>query len=199
MARRMGLFRTLLIMATICFFSMNLSAQFSSTLEGTVTDPTGALIPDAEVTITNVDSGVSRTTRTTSGGYFRVPSLTAGVYDVTVSLTGFKTMTQQNVTLEVQQTKNVPITLELGIVTEQVSVSAAPPQVETSEGSVSGLISNQRVGELPLGRNFYTLVVLTPGVVGLPTGGGQAYAQASGDIFEPEYGVNLNANGQRSE
>ena len=200
MARRISLFRTLLIMATICFFSMNLSAQFSSTLEGTVTDPTGALIPDAEVTITNVDSGVSRTTRTTGAGYFRVPSLSAGVYDITVSLVGFKTVTQQNVTLEVRQTKNVPITLELGVVTEEVSVSAAPPQIDTSEASVSGLINNQRVGELPLvGRNFYTLVVLTPGVVGLPTGGGQAYAQASGDIFEPEFGVNMSANGQRAE
>jgi hypothetical protein len=72
--------------------------------------------------------------------------------------------------------------------------------VQTGEATVSGHIQEKEVADLPLvGRNFITLVVLTPGVTGLPSGGGQAYAQASGDIFSAEYGVNLNANGQRAE
>src|SRR5581483_9185959 len=72
--------------------------------------------------------------------------------------------------------------------------------VETGEARISGHIQERQVSQLPLvGRNFMTLVVLTPGVTGLPSGGGQAYAQATGDIFSAEYGVNLNANGQRAE
>ena len=74
------------------------------------------------------------------------------------------------------------------------------PLVETGEAKVSGHIEEKEVAKLPLvGRNFMTLVVLTPGVTGLPSGGGQAYAQATGDIFSAEYGVNMNANGQRAE
>ena len=74
------------------------------------------------------------------------------------------------------------------------------PQIESAQASVSNQIDQKRVADLPLvGRNFYTLVVLTPGVTGLPSGGGQAYAQATGDIFSAEYGVNLNGNGQRAE
>lgn len=81
-----------------------------------------------------------------------------------------------------------------------VSVTDEAPAVETAEARVSGQVSEKEVHDLPLsGRNFYTLVVLTPGVTGLASGGGQAYAQASGDIFNPEYGVNLSANGSRAE
>ena len=81
-----------------------------------------------------------------------------------------------------------------------VTVTDEAPAVETAQARVSGQVSEKEVHDLPLsGRNFYTLVVLTPGVTGLASGGGQAYAQASGDIFNPEYGVNLSANGSRAE
>ena len=79
-------------------------------------------------------------------------------------------------------------------------MSATAPLVETSEGRVSSVIEESQVRDLPLlGRNFFNLVVLTPGVTGRAAGGGQAYAQSNADIFINEYGVNMNANGARTE
>ena len=83
---------------------------------------------------------------------------------------------------------------------EEVTVTADAPLVETSQGRVSGLIEEDQVKDLPLiGRNFYNLVVLTPGVTGRATGGGQSYAQANADIYNNEFGVGMNANGARAE
>ena len=104
------------------------------------------------------------------------------------------------VLLENDQTKTFNIQLKVGSSTTQVNVAAEIPLVETGEARISGHIQEKQVSQLPLvGRNFMTLVVLTPGVTGLPSGGGQSYAQATGDIFSAEYGVNMNANGQRAE
>jgi hypothetical protein len=188
------------LFALVVFASPIAWAQFTSAIEGTVTDPSGAVVPNATVTVKNVDTAVTRTVQTTDAGNYRVPSLPAGKYDITVTAVGFKTSTESGVTLEGTQTKAVNFTLQLGATTSEVTVTGAAPAVETSEARVSAQINETRVKNLPLvGRNFYTLVVLTPGVTGLPSGGGQAYAQANADIFNAEYGVNLNANGQRAE
>jgi carboxypeptidase family protein len=174
-------------------------AQFTSAIEGTVTDPAGAVVPKATVTIKNAATGTERTAQTSDDGYFRISSLPAVAFTVTVSAAGFKT-TVQSVGLEVAQIKTLNIGLQIGGTTEEVLVTAEAPQIESAQASVSNLIDKQRVANMPLvGRNFYSLVVLTPGVTGLPSGGGQAYAQATGDIFSAEYGVNLNGNGQRAE
>ena len=175
-------------------------AQFTSAVEGTVTDPSGAVVPSASVTLKNVETGVTRSVRASATGYFRFTSLSAAAYTLTASAPGFKTTVQQEFRVQVAETKTVNVTLELGTTTTEVTVTAAPPAVETSQGRVSGLVEEAKVHDLPLvGRNFYTLVVLTPGVTGLPSGGGQAYAQATADIFNAEYGANLNASGQRAE
>ena len=173
-------------------------AQFTSGIEGTVADPSGAIVPDATVTLKNVATGATRETQTSNSGSYRFASLPAAVFTLTVAKQGFKTSVQSDFTVQVAETRTVNFVLELGAATTEVTVTAAPPPVETSEGRVSGMIEQGKVHEMPLtGRNFYTLVVLTPGVTGLPSGGGQSYAQATGDIFTTEYGVALNANGQR--
>ena len=173
-------------------------AQFTSGIEGTVNDPSGAVVPNATVTIKNVETGVPQSVETSSAGYFRFTALSAAVYTLTISASGFKTTVQPAFPVQIAETRTVNVTLEVGSTTTEVTVSAAPPPVETSQGRVSGVIDESKVHELPLvGRNFYTLVVLTPGVTGVPSGGGQSYAQATGDIFTVEYGVALNANGQR--
>lgn len=177
-----------------------LSAQFSSILEGTISDPTGAVIPGVSVSIEDTATGTVRDVETSSAGRYRATALAASTYRVTVSSEGFQTYVQERVTLEVAQTTTLNIDLELGATTETVSVTSEAPLIETGEAKVSGQIEEMEVADLPLvGRNFMTLVVLTPGVVGLPSGGGQAYAQATGDIFSAEYGVNLSGNGQRAE
>ena len=176
-------------------------AQFASTLEGTVTDPSGAVVPAATVTNTNEATGVSQTVNTTSAGYYRFPALPGGVYTLKVSLQGFKTWNREHIRLESTQTRAINVALEVGAAgSEEVTVTAEAPLVETSQGRVSGLIQEDQVKDLPLiGRNFFNLVVLTPGVVGRATGGGQAYAQSNADLYNNEYGVNMSANGARTE
>src|SRR5262249_38376010 len=117
------------------------------------------------------------------------------------SLSGFKTRVQEHIRLEAAQTRTVNVVLEVGAAgAEEVTVTAEAPLVETAEGRVSGLIQENQVKDIPLiGRTLSSLVVLTPGVVGRAAGGGQAYAQAVGDIYNNEYGVNMNANGARTE
>jgi hypothetical protein len=176
-------------------------AQFASTLEGVVTDPSGAVVPAATVSITNEATGVAQTGYTTKAGYYRFPALPGGYYSLKVSLQGFKTWSREKVRLESTQTRAVNVSLEMGAAgSEEVTVTAEAPLVETSQARVSGLIQEDQVKDLPLiGRNFFNLVVLTPGVTGRATGGGQAYAQANSDIYNNEFGVNMNANGARSE
>jgi hypothetical protein len=178
----------------------SLWAQFTSAIEGTVTDPSGAVVPNAKVTAKDVATGVARTVETSSAGNYRISSLPAATFEVTVAAAGFKTTVQQNIRTEGSQVKALNITLELGTATTEVTVTGAPPPVETSEARVSAQINERRVENLPMvARNFYSLVVLTAGIIGLPAGGGQAYAQATADIFNAEYGVNIQANGQRPE
>jgi len=176
-------------------------AQFASAIEGTVTDPSGAVVPAASVTITNEATGVTQTGHTTTAGYYRFPALPGGYYTVKVSLQGFKAWTREHIRLESTQTRAVNVELELGTANaEEVTVTGEAPLVETSQARVSGLIQESQVKDLPLmGRNFFGLVVLTPGVTGKATGGGQAYAQAQADIYSNEYSVNMNANGGRTE
>jgi len=187
-----GLVLLLVMMSSLAW------AQFTSGIEGTVTDPSGAVVPNATITIKNIETGGTRETRTSGSGSYRFSALPAALFTLTASAQGFKTTLQPEFRVQVAETRTINVSLELGAATTEVTVTGAPPQVETSQGRVSGLIDQSKVHEMPLvGRNFFTLVVLTPGVTGLPSGGGQSYAQATGDIFTTEYGVALNANGQR--
>ena len=176
-------------------------AQYSSTLEGTVSDQSGAVVPGATVTTSNEATGVTQHVLTTTAGYYRFPALPGGVYTVKVSLGGFKNWTREHVRLESTQTRAVNVTLEVGSATaEEVNVTAEAPLVETSQARVSRLIEEQQIKELPLvGRNFFNLVVLAPGVTGKVTGGSQSYAQSNADIYNNEFGVGMNANGGRAE
>jgi Carboxypeptidase regulatory-like domain len=189
------------LIALLSLASTPARAQFASTLEGIVTDPSGAVVPAATVTITNEATGVAQTGYTTKAGYYRFPALPGGLYTIKVTLTGFKSWAREHVRLESTQIRAVNIALEMGSANaEEVTVTAEAPLVETSQARVSGLIQESQVKDLPLiGRNFFNLVVLTPGVTGRATGGGQAYAQSNADIYNNEYGVNMNANGARTE
>ena len=175
-------------------------AQNTSGIEGTVSDPTGAVVAGATVTIKNEETGATQTIQTPDSGYYHFATLPSASFTINASGAGFKTIIQEHVRVLVAETRTVNLTMVVGGTESVITVSSEAPIVETSQGRVSGEIEEKAVHDLPLsGRNFYTLVVLTPGVSGLASGGGQAYAQASGDIFNPEYGINLNANGSRSE
>jgi hypothetical protein len=187
---------TLLVLLVSC----PLWAQFTSSIEGTVTDPSGAVVPTTTVTLKNEETGVMQTTQTQDSGYFRFTSLPSAVFSLTAAAHGFKTTVQEHIRVEVAETKTVNLHLVVGGADAVVEVTGEAPSIETSEGRVSGEIEERKIHDLPLsGRNFYTLVVTTPGVSGIASAGGQAYAQATGDIFNPEFGINLNANGSRAE
>ena len=198
-SRRVVLSCTLLI-GLVAADCPSLWAQFTSAIEGRVTDPTGAVVAGATVTLKNEETGVTQTVQTQDAGYFRFPTLPSALFSVSVTSQGFKTSVQQHIRVEVAEVKTVNFTLALGGAESVVTVTGETPQVETTEARVSGEVNENEVHDLPLsGRNFYTLVVTTPGVSGIASSGGQAYAQATGDIFNPEFGINLNANGSRAE
>jgi Carboxypeptidase regulatory-like domain/TonB dependent receptor len=184
----------------IVLSSTGLYAQFSSGIEGTVTDASGAAVPGATIRLRNLNTATEQTIKSSGAGYYRFNALPAAPFELTVSSPGFETVVQQGIQLEVSNITTINLKLPVGVTQQEVTVTGVPPEIQTADPKVSDLISQNEVHELPLiGRNFYTLVVLTPGVTGLPSGGGQAYAQASADIFNGEYGVNMNANGLRSE
>lgn len=194
---RIMLFSVLLL---VVVGSSSAWAQFTSGIEGTVTDPTGAVVSGATVTIKNEETGAVQTFQTQESGSFRFTTLPSSAFSISVAAPGFKTTVQEHVRLQVAEVKTLNVRMVIGGTDSTVTVTDEAPAVETAQARVSGQVSEKEVHDLPLsGRNFYTLVVLTPGVTGLASGGGQAYAQASGDIFNPEYGVNLSANGSRAE
>ena len=196
--RRIMLFSVLLLVVVVG--SSSAWAQFTSGIEGTVTDPTGAVVSGATVTIKNEETGAAQTFQTQESGSFRFTTLPSSAFSISVAAPGFKTTVQEHVRLQVAEVKTLNVRMVIGGTDSTVTVTDEAPAVETAQARVSGQVSEKEVHDLPLsGRNFYTLVVLTPGVTGLASGGGQAYAQASGDIFNPEYGVNLSANGSRAE
>jgi hypothetical protein len=142
-----------------------LNAQTTTTLLGTVSDKSGAIVPGAEVTATHTGTNLIRATKTNAQGEYRIDFLPVGDYNVEVSANGFKKFLQKSVTLEVNVTARVDAPLEVGSLTEEVNVTAAPSQVDTSNAQIGRSVGNAEINNLPIvGRNVYTLLSLTPGV-----------------------------------
>jgi len=142
-------------------------------ITGLVTDPSGAVVVGASVTLANVQTGVSRVTKSNESGYYDVPSLIPGNYDVTVSKSGFQTSIKSGVRLEVAQTARVDVQLTIGATTQQVTVKAGEaPLLQTQNASISGVVPQQGVVRLPLnGRNYLQLATLIPGANATNLGG----------------------------
>jgi outer membrane receptor protein involved in Fe transport len=144
-----------------------LRAQESTgNISGTVTDPSGAVVPGVSVTVRNVATGVTRSVKTTSAGLFFVTNLAVGNYDLIAEAQGFKKFAAGNIRLNVNDRLNIPVSLEVGGATETVSVSATAAQLQTESAEQSSLIGDKQTQALPLnGRVFSQLVELVPGVV----------------------------------
>jgi hypothetical protein len=139
--------------------------SITATLVGTVQDVQGAVIPGASITATNTGTGISQTTTSGGQGEYRIEPLPVGNYSVSATAAGFKKITQQNVTLNVDQTQRVDLTLAVGATSDTVTVNSIPPQVNTSTAEIGGTVENEEITTLPIvGRNVYTLLTLTPGV-----------------------------------
>lgn len=148
------------------FFLPAIWAQNEGAISGTVQDSTKAVLPSATVKLTNHEQGTVRTVQTNQSGVYQFSFLPAGTYDLEVSANGFKTQTQKNIVLAVAQNTRMDISLEVGNVTENVTVSAAVAAVNTESGEVGTVVDNKRVTEMPLnGRQMWTLAELTPNVM----------------------------------
>jgi hypothetical protein len=150
--------------AAFFLFVATAAAQVA-TLTGRVTDPSGAVVPQATVTARSVDTGISTTTETTSEGYYTLPSLPPGRYEVTIAKPGFVAVRQTGLELTVQQIARLDVALRLGAVAEAIEVQAQTPLLESESSTMGQVIGNRQVTELPLlGRNTYALAMLVPGV-----------------------------------
>jgi hypothetical protein len=182
--------------------SIALAQTTSTTILGTVTDSTGAVLPNAKVVVTNTGTGQKREAATSSTGDFSFPLLDVGVYDVTFEAPGFKQGVRRGVVLEINEKVRVDFALQVGATTELVEITASGTILKTDDATLGQTIEQRRVEELPLNnRNLGALAILQPGVQYGPRSGtdGQGFGARSGGHGIPIPGIGLSfvANGQR--
>jgi len=152
-----------LLAALFVIFAAQALAQ-EATIVGTVTDPSGAAVPNAKVTITNNDTGLVRSLTTTGDGQFTAPDIHIGHYTVRVEATGFKVGERKDIVLQVGDRFRVDLALQIGNTKETVTVEANAVAVQTDTGEVSGVVTGQQITQLATnGRSVFSLEALTPG------------------------------------
>jgi hypothetical protein len=162
MFRRTSLLMFLVL--ALCLSGLQLLAQSAGTIQGTVSDATGAVVPTATITITNKATGIARTETANSQGLYSAPALGAGDYEVKVEVQGFRTQIRE-ATVTAGGNTTVNMALSVGTASETVTVEAATSQINYESNSVQGVIDRSSVQDLPLnGRSFMQLAVLEPGV-----------------------------------
>jgi hypothetical protein len=172
------------IIALIFVFASagSLSAQTFGNISGHVADSTGAVIPGANITLTNVGTAGVRTTITTESGDYTFTAVPVGVYNIQATHTGFKTAASNNVALQIQQSLRLDFTLEVGAVTDSIEVSATAALLQAENATIGTVVENKAVNELPLnGRNFFSLVALSSNVNTLSSASGQAGSRMGGE------------------
>jgi len=157
----------------------------SSSIVGTVTDESGAAIPGATVTVTNVGTQETRTVQTNERGDYSVTALDIGVYEVAVTMDGFSRAVATNIRLEVDTVRRQNLSMQVGAVTEQITVQADALTVQTDDTTISTVIDEDKIRELPIpgDRNLFRLALLAPGM----SRGPKTSVTTSG--FGPGYGI----------
>ncbi|MFL6257917.1 MAG: TonB-dependent receptor domain-containing protein [Pyrinomonadaceae bacterium] len=167
-----GFLNSLLAVAFCLSLCATVSAQSTATLQGTVTDPQGAVLNGAKVTVHSRETGTERTAQTDEGGSYQFASLQPGTYSIEVQAQGFQTHVVSSVSLEVARTVVQNFQLTVGSVSQTVTVVSDAPVIETATTSVGTVINQRTVQEIPLnGRHFVDLGLLIPGSVTPPQNG----------------------------
>jgi hypothetical protein len=168
----------------------------TGTINGRIVDPQGLAVPGATVTVTGPQG--ARTTVTDSTGRFTVPFLIPGTYNVKAELQGFKTIEQNNITVRLEQTVDLPLTMQVGGLTETVEVTGASPVVDTQTTTAGANLDSAMLARLPVGRSLAETLYVAPGV---SSGGGTGNSNPSiggGSGLENQYvvdGVNISSPG----
>ena len=190
--------RGAIIVAAFLVYGLEGWAQFSGDIEGDVRDASGAAIPNAMVTLTNVATNVEKTTNSDSKGEYHFVSLAPGEYKISAAASGFSAATVA-ITLLTGQTLNVPIQMKVGAIAESVTVTTEPPVLNTADSRTQLTIETQELTNLPLqGRSLLTLTTVAPGVTGLGMAAGGDPFRSRPDNFAPETQVDASANGRGS-
>lgn len=158
-------------LVVIVLVATSASAQtFRGSILGTVTDTSGATVSGATVTVHNVDTGIDRTTETTTDGGYLLPELPIGMYDVTIEKSGFQKAVTKGVRVDVSVERRVDAVLKAGAVSQQIVVQGETlSQVETTSNVLGGTLTQDTVKDLPInGRDYTKLIFLNPGVAGSP-------------------------------
>src|SRR6516164_4672363 len=152
---------------SIAFAALGCAQVNTSSFAGVVTDESGSVIPRAQITVTQLSTGLERQTQSGENGEYVLPQLPPGSYEIAAKATGFQTVVVKDLVLAIAQREVVNIALKVGQVTEQVTVSAEAAQLKESEtASLGQLIERRVLQDLPLnGRNYLTLGSLSPGVI----------------------------------
>jgi hypothetical protein len=158
------------------------SAQIiTGTIQGIVTDQSGAILPGVEMTVRNLGNNQVRNVLTNETGTYIVPLLPVGNYEVTAEYVGFKTEVKTGLVLQVEQKLNVNFVLQVGAVSERLEVVEAAPLVQADTATVGSVIDTQKIVELPLnGRQFSQLAILSPAATTLPAGDAMAVVERGG-------------------
>jgi len=165
------------------FFSTPAEAQVSgATMSGLISDPSGAGIPNANVSIRNTGTGEVREVPTNSDGFYSAPNLLPGKYEVTITAQGFSKVVQKGITLTVGAQQALNLALKVGQVNQTVEVNSAPPEVQTSSSTISSTVDAITVRELPLnGRDWTSLAALEPGVSSIQNQVGTGFSANKGN------------------
>ncbi|HEY3122352.1 MAG TPA: TonB-dependent receptor [Vicinamibacteria bacterium] len=174
-------------------------AQATGTISGSVTDQSGAALPGVTVEATNRDTNQSRSGTSGADGVYTIPLLPPGRYHVKASLTGFSTLTRERVTVSATETARVDLSLNVGQMSESLTIVGETPLIETGNATLGIVIDEKKVVDLPLnGRNFTQLGTLIPGVVAPPPSlGGQTGDATPGGFGATTAGFNV--NGMRNQ
>ncbi len=178
------------------FWSVPAEAQVSgATMSGLITDPSGAGIPNANVSIKNVGTGEVREVPTNGDGFYSAPNLLPGKYEVTITAQGFNKVVQKGITLTVGAQQALNLSLKVGQVNQTVEVTAAPPNVETTTSAVTSVVDSKTVRDLPLnGRDWASLAELQPGITSIPN---QATTSFNANKGNRGFGNQLTDSGHR--
>ena len=164
--RRFGLCLSSVLTAMLILLVIPAFAQLpTATILGTAKDSSGGVLAGATVTATNVDTGLTRTVKTSEDGEYRLPELPVGRYEVKGEHPGFKMVTRKGITLEVTQQAVINLDFEVGSADQQVVVTEEAPMINTQDATLGGTVSETKMTELPLnGRNYIDLALYQPGV-----------------------------------